>query len=142
MKQEWNIVRTVLTITTGLRGIAVTRDNDLLITNSTSKLKRINGKTGKVTDSKYKVDSLSVISVHTTNDLKVIVGAMSPGRDFPVTGRRAVIVMDEDGNHITVYDQDKHKQNIFSYPRSITTTSNGNIVVGDRISSDKRVECW
>lgn len=49
-----------------------------------------------------------------------------------------VIVMDEEGNYLTVYEQDKLRHNILSYPRSITTTSNGNIVVGDRISSDKR----
>ncbi|XP_071131494.1 uncharacterized protein [Mytilus edulis] len=138
VKLEGNILTTVLTINTALRGIAVTHSNDLLITDATSKLKLINGKTGKVSDSKYSVDPLLIIFVHITSDHKVIVGAMSPGKIFPVTGRRVVIVMDHEGNQLTVYEQDKHKQRIFAFPHRITTISNRNIFVVDCLSYDER----
>ncbi|XP_076075705.1 uncharacterized protein LOC143046427 [Mytilus galloprovincialis] len=137
VKLEGNSLTTVLTIITTLRGIAVTHNNDLLISDATSKLKLINGKTGKVSDSKYSVDQLLIMSVHITSDDKVIVAAMSPGKVFPVTGRRVVIVMDQKGNHLTVHEQDKQKQRIFSYPKRITTTSNGNIFVAN-ITEDNR----
>ncbi|CAC5390391.1 unnamed protein product [Mytilus coruscus] len=121
-----------------IRGIAVTHNNDLLISDAISRLKLVHGKTGKISDSKDNVEPLAVTSVHITCDNKVIVGAMIPGKAFPVIERRVVIVMDQEGNHLTVYEQDKHKHNMFSYPRSITSTNNGNIFVGDRISGDKR----
>ncbi|CAC5371511.1 unnamed protein product [Mytilus coruscus] len=138
VKPEGNLLTTVSTINTGLRGIAVTHNNDLLISDGTSKLKLVNGKTGKVQKSKYSVDPLWIIGVYITSDHKVIVGAMSPGKAFSATGRRLVIVMDREGNHITVYEQDKYKQNICSYPFKITSTSNGNIFVVDRLSDDGR----
>ncbi|CAC5390392.1 unnamed protein product [Mytilus coruscus] len=138
VKQKGNILTTVLNINTKLRGIAVTHNKDLLITEGTSKLKFVNGKNGKVSDSKYSVDPLWITNVHITNDHKVIVGAVSPGAAFPVTGRRVVILMDQKGNHLTVYEQDKQKQNIFSYVEEITSISNGNIFAVDSLSGDNR----
>lgn len=66
VKLEGNIVTLVSTINTELRGIAVIHNNDLLISDGTSNLKLVDGKTGKVSDSKFKVEPIAVISVHTT----------------------------------------------------------------------------
>ncbi|XP_071131773.1 uncharacterized protein [Mytilus edulis] len=138
LKPEGNTLTTLLTLNIGLEGMAVTYNNDLLMTNATSELKLVDGKTGKVSVSKYSVDPLRITVVHIASDNKVIVGAMSPGEEFPVTGRRVVIVMDQEGTHLTVYEQDKDKQNIFSLPLRITSTSNGNIFVVDCLSEDNR----
>ncbi|VDI70123.1 tripartite motif-containing protein 9/67 [Mytilus galloprovincialis] len=138
VKLEGGILTTVLIINTELRGIAVTHNNGLLISDGTEKLKIINGKTGKVSDSKYNADPLGIIAVNITSDHKVIVGAMSPSDVYPVAGRRVVIVMDKKGSLLTMYENDKHKQRIFSYPKSITTTSNENIFVVDKITDDWR----
>ncbi|VDI03904.1 uncharacterized protein LOC143044391 [Mytilus galloprovincialis] len=138
MKPEGNILQTISTIKTELRGIAVTHNNDLLITDGQFKLKVVNGRTGKVSESKYSADPLGITDVHITSDHKVIVGAMSPGKAFPVTGRRVVIVMDQEGNHLTVYEQDKFKRNMFSYVWRITSTNTGNICVVDCLSDDYR----
>ncbi|XP_071131495.1 uncharacterized protein [Mytilus edulis] len=138
VKPEGKILTTVSTINTEVRDIAVTQNSDLLLSDGTEKLKLINGKTGKVSDTKYNVDPLGIIAAHITSDHKVIVGAMSIVKVFPVTGRRVVIVMDKKGIHLTVYEQDKHKQNIFSYPRRITSNSNGDFFVVDMLSEDYR----
>lgn len=45
--------------------------------------------------------------------------------------------MDKDGAHETVYEYDKNKQRLMTYPHSITTTSNGNIFVADYAVGDK-----
>ncbi|XP_063435805.1 uncharacterized protein LOC134716732 [Mytilus trossulus] len=42
--------------------------------------------------------------------------------------------MNQNGDHEREYEHDQHKQPIFSYPGSITTTSNGNIHVLDAVS--------
>lgn len=138
VKKEGDILTTVLNINADLQGIAITHNNDLLFSIGESELKRVDGTSGKVSNSKYRVDQLGIASVHITKDNKVVVGAMSPGKAFPVTGRRVVIVMDQKGNHLMVYEQDKHKRNIFSFPLRITTTSNGNIFVVDCFSEDNR----
>ncbi|XP_052070711.1 uncharacterized protein LOC127709291 [Mytilus californianus] len=122
---------TMATIKTGIRDIAFTPDGDILLANSTSRLTLINGNNEKVNDSKYGVDLLLIMSLHVTSDHKIIVGAMSPGEVIPVAGRRVVIVMDKDGNHESVYEHDGNKQRLLTYPRSITSTSNGTIFVAD-----------
>ncbi|VDI30579.1 Hypothetical predicted protein [Mytilus galloprovincialis] len=136
---EGNIITTILTINnTELQDIAVMHNNDLLVTEGTSRLKLVNGKTGKISDSPYSLDLLKIIGVHITNDNNVILGARSHGAAFPVTGRRVVVVMDQKGDQLIEYELDKHQQQIFSYPWRITSTINGNIFVIDCLSEDDR----
>ncbi|CAC5371501.1 unnamed protein product [Mytilus coruscus] len=127
---------TVSTIKTTIRGISLTPDGDILLANATPRLKLIRRTSGKVKESKYSVDPLSIISVHVTKG-KVIVGAKSPGEVIPVTGRRVVIVMDKDGIHETVYEYDKNKQRLLTFPNSIASTSDGCIFIADFTQADK-----
>ncbi|XP_071133176.1 E3 ubiquitin-protein ligase TRIM71-like [Mytilus edulis] len=131
IKHNGDSLVTITTIKTKIRGIVVTTDGDILLADATSRLKLINGTSGKVQDSKYSVFPLSIMSVHLTRDNKVIVGAKSPGKIIPVTGRRVVIVMDKDGIHETVYEHTKNKKGLLTYPQSITSTANGSVVVAD-----------
>jgi len=114
--------------------MAGTSTNDLLLCLKGPRLKLIKGYTGQLTDSVYCVDpSLQPTAVHLTIDDKVIVGAWSG-----LTGKKVVIVMKKNGDHETVYKNDENNKPIFRYPRSITTTYNGNIFVSDCKSSDDK----
>ncbi|XP_063402708.1 uncharacterized protein LOC134686833 [Mytilus trossulus] len=119
-------------------GMAVTPTGDLLLASSESVLKQVSGKTRELTDSFYEVDPLVYTAVHLTRDGKVIVGIKSRGKAWPVTGRRAIIVMNQKGEHETIYELDKNNIRIFTYVESITSTDNGNICVVDKLSEDFR----
>lgn len=107
--------------------MAVTSTNDLLLCLKGPRLKLIKGYTGQLIDSAYCVDpSLQPTAVHLTIDDKIIVGAWSGPN-----GKKVVIVMKKNGDHETVHKNDGNNKPIFRYPRSITTTYNGNIFVAD-----------
>ncbi|XP_071171176.1 uncharacterized protein [Mytilus edulis] len=114
--------------------IAVTQSNNLLIATGESRLKQISN-TGTLTDSVYNVSTFIPTGVHITSDNKVLVVGVNS--DYPKPGRRVVILMNQNGDHERVYEHDQHKQPIFTYPRRITSTSNGNIHVVDKVSGDR-----
>lgn len=118
-------------------GIASFSTGNLLICPYESSLMQISRNLGKIGNSKYRVRNLHVRAVHVTKDnRKVIVGARdNKGSVFPAYGNRVVIVMDRKGKHLAVHESDNEK-NLFTYPRSITSTSNGNIFVIDQLSKD------
>lgn len=119
-------------------GMAVTPTGDLFLSSGGSVLKQISGKTGELTDSIYNVSPLLYSAVHVTKDGRVIVGVKSGGTAWLVTGRRAIIMMNQKGEHETIYELDKNNIRIFTLPNSITITDNGNICVVDRLSEDIR----
>ncbi|XP_071135817.1 uncharacterized protein [Mytilus edulis] len=119
-------------------GMAVTPTGDLLLAVDGSVLKQISGKTGELADSIYNAHPLHPYVVHVTKDGKVIVGVKSRGKAWPVTGRRAIIVMNQKGEHETIYEHDKNNTRIFTFVKSITSTDNGNICVVDKLSEDTR----
>ncbi|VDH96986.1 Hypothetical predicted protein [Mytilus galloprovincialis] len=83
-------------------GMAITPTGDLLLSSDGSVLKQISGKTGELADSIYNAHPLDPYVVHVTKDGKVIVGVKSGGKAWPVTGRRAIIVMNQKGEHETI----------------------------------------
>ncbi|XP_052105877.1 uncharacterized protein LOC127738595 [Mytilus californianus] len=107
-------------------GIAVLSSNDVLLATGGPRLKQLTITTGKLTDTVYNVAPLTPSAIHITSGNKVVVGGKSNK-----LGRRAVFVMNEEGELETVYEHDKHNQPIFTYPRRITSTKNGNIFVVD-----------
>ncbi|CAC5404333.1 unnamed protein product [Mytilus coruscus] len=108
-------------------GMAITQSNNLLLSvHGKSRLQKLNITTGKLTDTDFDVDPLVPISIHTTSGNKVIVVGISEK-----LRRKAVFLINDKGDHETVYEHDKHNQPLFSYPRSITSTSNGNIQLVD-----------
>ncbi|XP_052090155.1 uncharacterized protein LOC127726721 [Mytilus californianus] len=119
-------------------GMEVSPTGDLLLSSGGSVLKQISGKTGELTDSIYDLSPLDPFSIHVTKDGKVIVGVRSAGKAWPATGRRAIIVMNQKGEHETIYELDKNNIRIFTFVKSITSTDNGNICVVDRLSEDNR----
>ncbi|CAC5413566.1 unnamed protein product [Mytilus coruscus] len=92
----------------------------------------INSTTGQITDSNYDLKpNISLPEcVHMTNDHRVIVGVGGEGT------KTAVIVMSQDGRHLATYEQDSKKEPLFTCPRVITSTKNGNISVVDEQDSD------
>ncbi|XP_071137202.1 uncharacterized protein [Mytilus edulis] len=126
------------TFNIGVYGMAVTLTGDLLLSSGGSVLKQISSKTGELMDSIYDARPLDPFCVHVTKDGKVIVGVKSTGKSWPVSGRRAIIVMNQKGEHETIYEHDKNNIRIFTFVLSITSTDNGNICVVDRLFEDLR----
>ncbi|XP_076104397.1 uncharacterized protein LOC143073045 [Mytilus galloprovincialis] len=124
LKPEGTKLKTISTFNM-VYGIAVTASDDLHVSTEESGLQMISSTTGKVTDSVYDISPLIPIGIHVTSDGQVIVGGGT------IEGRRAVFVLNKSGDHEAVYEHDQHNQPIFRCPRSITTTSNGNIHVSD-----------
>ncbi|CAC5392952.1 unnamed protein product [Mytilus coruscus] len=149
-----NMTEVITSFNTEIYGMAKTHLNNILVTTGETKLKLINTMTGQMTDDRYDVKPLYPISIHVTSDQKVMIGAMSPGELFPATGRRLVVVMDQEGKQLEEYEYDNHKKHLltlprfltgtkhnkrlFTYPRCITSTSYGNICVVDWLDDDGR----
>ncbi|XP_063420323.1 uncharacterized protein LOC134705535 [Mytilus trossulus] len=108
-------------------GMAITQTNELLLSvHGKSRLQKLNTTTGKLTDTDFNVDPLVPISIHITSGNKLIVVGISNK-----LGRKAVFVINHRGDHEIVYEYDKHNQPMFTYLRSITSTSDGNIQLVD-----------
>ncbi|VDH94623.1 Hypothetical predicted protein [Mytilus galloprovincialis] len=126
VKPEGTNLKTRSTFNIKLFGMATNASDDLLLAVSDkSRLQMLSSTTSKVTDSVYDINPYRPIAVHVTSGGRVIVGG---GNE---EGRRAVLVLNKNGDHEAVYEHDQHKQHIFNFPRNITTTSNGNIHVVD-----------
>lgn len=138
VKPIGNKLKPTSTFNTAIRGIVLTQSNDLIFSNSGPTLKQVSDKTGQLTDSKYSVAPLCIMSVHMLDNDTVIVGAMTNEPIWPVKGRRPLIVMDNTGRHQNTYEYESNGKRIFTYPALITSTRNGNICVSDWLNSDRR----
>ncbi|CAC5378221.1 unnamed protein product [Mytilus coruscus] len=128
----------ITSLNTKIYGMAKTHSNNILVTTGETKLKLINTMTGQMTDSRYDVKPLIPSSIHVTSDHRVIIGACAGGETFPVTGRRVVVVMDQEGKQLKEYEHDNHNERLFTYPARIISTFNGNICVVDELDDDVR----
>ncbi|XP_071177879.1 uncharacterized protein [Mytilus edulis] len=111
-------------------GMAVTQSSNLLISTGESRLKQISSNTGTLTDSLYNVSPFNSTAVYINSDNKVLVAGGNKDR-------KLVILMNQNGAHERVYEHDQHKQPIFTNPRRITCTRNGNIHVVDGVSKGR-----
>ncbi|XP_071169816.1 uncharacterized protein [Mytilus edulis] len=126
VKPEGSSLKTISTFNIKVNGMAITASGDLLLAVECKyRLQMISSTTGKVTDSVYDIYPFIPIAIHITSGGQIILGA---GNN---KGRRAVFVMNKNGNHEAVYEHEKHNHPMFRYPGNITTTSNGNIHVSD-----------
>ncbi|XP_063404780.1 uncharacterized protein LOC134688225 [Mytilus trossulus] len=117
-------------------GIADLSGN-IVVSCGESRLKLIDGKTKEITDSVFVIEE-SFISrgIHITNDQKVVIAARIPGDPFSATGRSFVVVMDQTGNCLATYEKDRNSKPLFTLALIVTTTSNGNICIVDRLNHD------
>ncbi|VDI23142.1 Hypothetical predicted protein [Mytilus galloprovincialis] len=154
VKLRENRTEVITSLNTKIYAMAKTHSNNILVkTQGETKLKLINTMTGEITDSRYDVKPLIPTCIRVTSDHRVIIGAWSGGKAFPATGRRVVVVMDQEGKQLQEYEHDKYKNKLFSLPRfltststkrlftfplRITCTSNGNICVVDLLDNDGR----
>ncbi|XP_052081420.1 uncharacterized protein LOC127719358 [Mytilus californianus] len=138
VKLRENRTVVIRSLNTKTYGMAKTHSNNILVVTGETKLKLINAMTGEMTDFRYDVKPLIPTGIHVTSDHRVIIGARSPGKAFPATGRRVVVVMDQEGKQLKEYEHDKHKKRLLTYPARVTCTSNGNICVVDWIDYDRR----
>ncbi|XP_071132937.1 protein wech-like [Mytilus edulis] len=113
-------------------GIAVNSLGEILVSTSDTKLNMVDVKKGELTVSVHNVEPLMTRSIHVTQDHRVIIGAISKEHIFPAIHRSVVIVMDQKGNRQKEYEHDKNNKPLFTYPRNITSTTNGNIFVIDK----------
>lgn len=136
VKIQGNILKRIQTIKSKLSGIQVlTKCKQLLLADRSPSVKIVDYDTGQISDSKYNAGSLNVVSLHITCDV-VIVGAISPGEYFPVSGRRIVILFNEDGHQEATFGRDSKGNRLFSVPFRITCTTNKNIFIVDGLSDD------
>ena len=109
--------------------MAVTKSNTLLIV-TFGPIVQIAMNCNEITNSVFNEDA---ICVHVTKDNKTIVGVWN-GK----TNDGAVKVMNEKGETKKIFRFDRSKNKLFECPRKITSTSNGNVFVLDRRSSNIR----
>ncbi|XP_063436007.1 uncharacterized protein LOC134716919 [Mytilus trossulus] len=114
---------------------AVTKSDNLLLCIGGTKLQQIISKTGTLTETVFDVSPLRPTAVCITSNDKLLVGGMNI--DYPAQGRRVVILMNQNGAHERVYEHGQQQQPMFKYPYKITTTSNENIFVLDRINDNE-----
>ncbi|XP_071162469.1 E3 ubiquitin-protein ligase TRIM71-like [Mytilus edulis] len=118
-------------ITRNVYGKAVIPSNHLLLSViGKTRLQQISS-SGELMDSIYDLTPFYPKAVHVISDNKLIVAASNDKLK-----RSAVIIMNKKGDKETVYEHDEHNQPLFNKPRYITTTSNENIHVVDKISDD------
>ncbi|XP_071169226.1 uncharacterized protein [Mytilus edulis] len=126
VKPEGTNLKTISTFNIQVYGMAITAsDNLLLAVSGKSRLQMIRRTTGKITDSVYDISPFLPIAIHVTSGGQVILGGSYK------EGRRAVFVLNKNGDHEAVYEHDQYNQPIFDNPSEITSTSNGNIHVAD-----------
>ncbi|VDI61507.1 Hypothetical predicted protein [Mytilus galloprovincialis] len=131
VKPEGSSLKTISTFNIKVCGMAITASGGLLLAVECKyRLQMISSTTGKVTDSVYDIYPFLPIAIHITSGGQIILGA---GNN---EGRRAVFVMNKNGDHEAVYEHEKHNHPMFRYPGNITTTSNGNIHVSDYLPNE------
>ncbi|XP_063404575.1 uncharacterized protein LOC134688038 [Mytilus trossulus] len=133
VKLKGNKIKVIDGFNIEVKETAISPFNDLLIVSNTSRLKQVMHGSGKITDSKYCVEPLVPLCVHFTTDNQVLIGAVedlfidSYNMNVPdlynLSGRRAICIMDIDGNHLDVIESDDVNKPLFIYPRYITTCS-------------------
>lgn len=131
VKLEGNKMKVIDGFNIEVKETTISPFNDLLIVSNTSRLKQVIHGSGKISDSKYCVEPLVPLCVHFTTDNKVLIGAvedvfvdfynMNVPNLFNLSGRRAIFIMDIDGNHLNVIESDDVNKPLFIYPRHITT---------------------
>ncbi|XP_063435902.1 uncharacterized protein LOC134716822 [Mytilus trossulus] len=126
VKPEGNNLKTICSFNIKVYSMALLPSNDIILSTKGSRLQQLSVTTGKLTDSVYDLDPLGPTDIYITCGNKVVVGVYSNS-----LGRRAVFVMNEKGDHETVYEHDENNKPIFNYISSITSTSNGNLHVAD-----------
>ncbi|XP_063420644.1 E3 ubiquitin-protein ligase TRIM71-like [Mytilus trossulus] len=135
---EGTSVQVKSNMTIKIFGMAVSPAGDILVSTSGTRLKILNLKTGEITDSVFNVHPLKALFLHATRDHRVIIGARSPEHKYSDTGRCVVIVMNQEGKYLKEYEHDGKNKSLFTYPRSISSTSDDRIFVVDRVNDDAR----
>lgn len=98
----------------------------------------VNETNGLLDSSGINAGTLNIISAHVTRDQFIVVGAKSPGPARPVQGKRVAILMDTEGNHLKVFENDEKGDRLFTFPKKITSTANGNLFIIDLFSTDNK----
>ncbi|VDI19161.1 Hypothetical predicted protein [Mytilus galloprovincialis] len=138
IKLEKTSVQMIDNLSRRIHGMAVSPSGDVLVSTFDTRLKVFDIKTGEMTNSIYSVHPLHSCQIHVTKENRVVIGAKSSEPRLPVIGRRVVIVMDQEGKHMKEYEHDSNNKPLFTHPDSITTTSNGNTFVVDRVNDEGR----
>lgn len=124
-------VKVISQVNISIHDMAVTSSNNILISvDDETNLKLLNGITGQISDTQYNVAPLKTRGIHISGD-QIFIIATKKLETFTATRRSVVIIMDEEGNRVREYELDSNNKPLFSLPRKITSTGNGNIWVVD-----------
>lgn len=113
-------------------GMAITSSNNLLIITESESLKLMNTRTGQITTSIFDIGELLPECLHITSNQSVIVGGTQKDKG-------KVIVMDQEGKYLTVFEHDINGKPLFTHPFAIKSTTNGNIVIAEKLEFHGRV---
>lgn len=112
--------------------LTIDMHNNILVSSLDTQLKTIDGRTQQVSSTVFNIAPLTSLYIHTTQDKKVLVSAISPVR------RCKVIVMDQAGNRLTEYENESNNKPLFTFAYSLTSTSKGHICIIDKLDEDFR----
>ncbi|XP_052068128.1 uncharacterized protein LOC127707569 [Mytilus californianus] len=108
----------------------------LILSTDGETLKIIPEDSNDIIDSRFSVDPLEPKCIHLTKDNKLAIGAKSKGPMYPSSGQRVVILMDMEGNRLSTFEFNKKGKRLLTHPWGIASTTNGNVFILDRLSSN------
>jgi len=129
-------IKTIKEINTKIYDMALTKNNDILIsTSNTSDIKLLT-KSGQIKPF-LSLAPLLPTGIHVTNNNDIILGVVDDGDTSNMTDKscRKIIVLEDNKEEKQPYQYNKHKQRLFTVPYRITDV-NSDIVVIDSTSND------
>ncbi|XP_052058834.1 uncharacterized protein LOC127699132 [Mytilus californianus] len=118
---------------------ALTKNGDFLISERTSNLKILKRNENELRNSIYNFTPYITTAIHINDENKLIVGAVKKLYiDYSEPGGGVVMVVNMDGNYEAKYKLENNNEHLFTDPKHITSTNNGNIFIIDRITEDWR----
>ncbi|VDH97204.1 Hypothetical predicted protein [Mytilus galloprovincialis] len=137
--QNYSSIKVLLQINKYVLRTVLTRNGDLLISDQTSNLKILKRNEDDLRNSIYNFTPYTTTAIHINGENKLIVGAIKKlHRDYSEPGGGVVMVVNMDGNYEAKYKLENNNEHLFTDPKDITSTNNGNIFIVDRIADDWR----
>ncbi|XP_063407383.1 uncharacterized protein LOC134691071 [Mytilus trossulus] len=127
-------VHVLISIELYVFSMVLTREGDLLVATGDSILKSINASTGQISESIFKVENTIITAVHLNEKNELFVGVRTEGMRFSFESETRLVKMDQEGQILAIYEFDKNKKRLFTYPKYISSNSKGNIGIVDWFS--------
>ena len=130
----WDTLQEQLTV----EDMTINSAGNLMVSiSNSSNLKLICHSSMLVSDSPYNVTQMQTAAVHAINhNNKILVGAVNFGSLYPATGHRQIVLMDQTGRPVMVFQFDQNRRLLFTHPGRVTTNTQNTIAVIDWLGAD------